>query len=182
MASRVAPFLRYRTLEELESLSNSHLSSLSYGGVGNPPLSNVLTQSQRLTHARDLSTIADDVPTAVGLSRRARYYNFRPVDLDEIEDNRMWSPQLYKRPRAATVRTTPARVQAASYRKPRFQTSVKDAWRSRVLIAHGVRFRAPNSTIICIRRIRRRAAIFASGKGGGKHKRARFNYQSQIWC
>lgn len=100
-----------------------------------------------------------------------------------FEDNRTWSPEaprVLSRPyklakQYRTLRTTPAKI---TYAKP----SAVKPYRRGSLTANGIQFRAPSYVILCIRRKRRRSAIMASGRGGAKHKRARFNYSSQIWC
>lgn len=134
-----------------------------------------------LANAAALSGVNPQVASVSYWAASKKPYAVRSRSTD-WEDNRSWSPGAIVKSRPYKIgkqyrmlRGTPAKITIS-------KSSTVKPYRRGSLTASGIQFRAPSYVILCIRRKRRRAAILASGRGGSKHKRARFNYNSNIWC
>lgn len=109
------------------------------------------------------------------------------IVLEPIEDRRRHHPLGYYRParqvsghpvRPLVVGGAPARSSSARPARGARPNVVRRA----PSISPTVRFDVPKRTIICIRRKRRREVIMALGKGGGRHRRPKRNYFSEVKC
>lgn len=180
--ARTVTLPRPRSLEHLERLKGHRAAAAALMAAR----SAISPLSQQTALGRDALAVTADLDSFAPARSRSLYWSasrlkpFVRSRFEEIEDNRRYNPATVWFPRKArlqprTVRSTPARWRAATLSYPAIR-------RRGVLTAGGVQFRAPANTIICIRRKRRRSAILAGGYGGGKHRRARQNFHSRIWC
>lgn len=159
-------FIRRHLEEPVPVAAIDHLMDLRAAGnqilptLTDPDASPLSTLTAGLD---DLATSAplSGVPTATAAVRST---------LPEVEDGRQFHPDLLTRP-SKTVRGSSSRIKAARPSR---------AANSQTL--NSVQFQRSASVIICIRRFARRAAILASGRGGGRHRDPVWKETSNIWC
>lgn len=108
------------------------------------------------------------------------------IVLQPIEDRRRHHPLGYVRParqisghpvRPLVIGGVPARRPAPGARRSEAAKVARAPSLSPTL-----RFDVPKRTIICVRRKRRREVIMATGKGGGRHRRPKRNYFTEVKC
>lgn len=163
MAKR--PRVRALALEDLEALSaagNSRLLRLSQGSA----LTLGRDASSIATGLDDLSAAVEDVGPVSSVIPGVR----SPATLGE--DSRFFAPDDYRR---SSSRKRRLGLQAAKGATSSTRSSWSRPW-------YGVQAELPAHVVMCIRRKQRRAAILASGKGGGRHRRPRRGRYSNVWC
>lgn len=95
--------------------------------------------------------------------RQLEYYTRQAL---AAEDRRLWTPY---RPWPAKRRSGSTRIGLV------IRSPVRVSW-------HGVGFRDPTSVMICIRRKIRREVMHALGAAGGRVRRPRRNFYSNVRC
>lgn len=115
---------------------------------------------------RDNSAIANTDPLADVLYRPVVAWPAlsisRPRVLTDDSDLRRWSPVKYPVVYGggrARVQSRPKRIAGSPYK-----------------------FLVPAKTLVCVRRKQRREVLFAKGRGGGRHRKPRYNSFSAWRC
>lgn len=91
----------------------------------------------------------------------------RPLrDLQLIEDRRQFHPEGVLRPARTLYERSASRNVVAPAKK----------------FSPAISFAVPAKVALCVRRKQRREVLFATGKGGGRHKRPRKNLFSNVRC
>lgn len=98
------------------------------------------------------------------------------LSLSELSDGRLYTPDPWP---LRTTNSTIARVRIPERKRVRafsFGNTYAPTLRTPVFGA------LPKNTLVCVRRKIRKEVILATGKGGSKRKRPRFNKNSHIRC
>lgn len=96
--------------------------------------------------------------------------------LMDVEDFRTWTPHRVRRPR--TVSASYAGV-SSSGDSPPARTPARSHIRN---FFRRLRFKVPRTTLICIRRHRRREVLFARGRSGRGNRKPQYNRWSKVRC
>lgn len=93
-----------------------------------------------------------------------------PEPLTLLEDRRLFHPESFDAPAAAISDAADTVLRPSKARPGRPQFSPR------------IGFKAPDHVATCVRRQIRREVILAKGRGGGRHRRPRRNWRSEIEC
>lgn len=133
-----------------------------------------MTPGGALAKSKSKSTVRRDTSD---IARRSLLDLSAPLrsgrELLPLEDRRQFYPGVFK---------PASRLDRGKRAFLTMPGSTKKSVRIRSKFSHIVKFEAPQSVLVCVRRHRRREVLFAKGKGGGGKRPPRRNAFSDISC